>query len=98
MNPIPLPSHAHYELLLQLLERRTLRATDSEPAVQEQIQQLIMTIRKAFAQQKHLEDICQQTRIVIEYSWSIHGVETGAETGAESSVENSISLPPQLSP
>ena len=94
MNPIPLPSHAHYELLLQLLERRTLRATDSEPAVQEQIQQLIMTIRKAFAQQKHLEDICQQTRLVIEYSWSIHGV----ETGAESSVENSISLPPQLSP
>jgi len=76
MNPIPLPSHAHYELLLQLLERRTLRASDREPALQDQIQQLIITLRKAFAQQKQIEDICQQTRIAIEYSWSIHHQES----------------------
>jgi hypothetical protein len=72
MKPIPLPSHAHYELLLQLLERRTLRASDREPALQGQVQQLIITLRKAFAQQKQIEDICEQTRIAIEYSWSIH--------------------------
>jgi hypothetical protein len=83
MNPIPLPSHAHYELLLQLLERQTLRATDPEPALHDQIQQLIITLRKAFAQQKQIETICQQTRIAIEYSWSIH------------SGENPVSLPPQ---
>jgi alpha-D-ribose 1-methylphosphonate 5-phosphate C-P lyase len=27
------------------------------------------------AQQKQIEDICEQTRIAIEYSWSIHHLE-----------------------
>ena len=83
MKPIPLPSHAHYELLLQLLERRTLRASDREPALQGQVQQLIITLRKAFAQQKQIEDICEQTRIAIEYSWSIHHLENPVNPSAQ---------------
>ena len=75
MKPIPLPSPVHYELLLQLLERQSLRATDCEPALQEQVQQLIVTLRKAFAKQKQIEDICEQTRIPVEYSWSMHSME-----------------------
>jgi hypothetical protein len=72
MKPIPLPSQVHYELLLQLLERQSLRAADREPALQEQIQQLIVILRKAFAKQKQIEDICRQTRIPFEYHWSMH--------------------------
>ena len=31
MGLIPLPSHVHYELLLQLLERQTLRLWNPRP-------------------------------------------------------------------
>jgi hypothetical protein len=50
-----------------------MRAADREPALQEQIQQLIVILRKAFAKQKHIEDICRQTRVPFEYNWSMHG-------------------------
>lgn len=72
MNPIPLPSHIHYELLLQLLEQQTLYAVSQQPDRREQVNQLIITLRKAFAQQKQLEARCQQTNVEIEYRWSIH--------------------------
>ena len=72
MEPIPLPSQIHYELLLQLLERQTLLATEQKPALREKVQQLIITLRKALAQQKQLETICEQTRLPFEYRWSIN--------------------------
>ncbi len=72
MEPLPLPSHIHYELLLQLLERQTLAATFSNPALREQTQQLIITLRKALAQQKQIEALCQQTNYPIEYRWSLN--------------------------
>lgn len=72
MEPIPLPSHVHYELLLQLLERQTLRAVDPKPALREPVQQLIVILRKALAQQKHLEAICQETHLSFEYHWSLN--------------------------
>ena len=71
-DPIPLPSRTHYELLLQLLERKTLRATDVEPVIQDKIQDLIVTLRKAFAQQKQIEAICQQKCLAVEHHWSMH--------------------------
>lgn len=74
MKSIPLPSHVHYELLLQLLERKTLAAVDQQPALREQVQQVIISLRKAFAQQKHLEDICQQTQVPFESRWSLNSV------------------------
>lgn len=72
MNPIPLPSHIHYELLLQLLERQTLGAVNQQPDCREQVNQIIITLRKALAQQKQLEASCLQTNVEIEYRWSIH--------------------------
>jgi hypothetical protein len=72
MEPLPLPSHVHYELLLQLLERKTLFAANQNPVVREQVQQLIVTLRKALAQQKQLEAICQQTYLSFEYRWSLN--------------------------
>lgn len=72
MEPLPLPSHVHYELLLQLLERKTLLAANQNPIVREQVQQLIATLRKALAQQKQLEAICQQTHLAFEYRWSLN--------------------------
>ncbi|ACK67453.1 conserved hypothetical protein [Rippkaea orientalis PCC 8801] len=75
MNPLPLPSLVHYELLLQLLERKSLTMTYEQPALQEQVQQLIVTLRKAKAQQKQLEAICEQTKIPFEHYWSLNSID-----------------------
>lgn len=74
MEPLPLPSHVHYELLLQLLERQTSQVADYNPTLQEPVKQLIITLRKALAQQKQLEALCQQTHYPIEYRWSLNSV------------------------
>lgn len=83
MKPIPLPSLVHYELLLQLLERKTLIAVDQQPAIREQVQQLIISLRKALAQQKQLETVCQQTHIPIEYRWSLNSINVKPEEISE---------------
>jgi hypothetical protein len=72
MEQIPLPSHIHYELLLQLLERQTSFAANQNQAAREQVQQLIATLRKALAQQKQLETYCDRTNIPYEYRWSLN--------------------------
>ncbi|MGB3240768.1 MAG: DUF5340 family protein [Geitlerinemataceae cyanobacterium] len=73
MNPVPLPSHIHYELLLQLLERQTLRAVSQQPDRLVLVdRRLIITLRKTFAQLKQLEARCQQTNVEIEDRGSIH--------------------------
>jgi hypothetical protein len=75
MEPIPLPSHIHYELLLQLLERQTMFAVGQHPHQREQVQQLIITLRKALSQQKHLEEECDRMKMAIEYRWSLNQVD-----------------------
>ncbi|GBF80349.1 DUF5340 domain-containing protein [Aphanothece sacrum] len=81
MNPLPLPSLVHYELLLQLLERKTLSIAYEKPALQDQVQQLIVSLRKARAQQKQLEAICQQTHIPVEHHWSLNSIDANSESG-----------------
>lgn len=76
MEPIPLPSHIHYELLLQLLERQTSQAVRQHPRQQDQLHELIVTLRKALSQQKYLEQSCQQAQIPIDFRWSLN--ENGA--------------------
>ncbi|OUC15708.1 MAG: hypothetical protein B0A82_05420 [Alkalinema sp. CACIAM 70d] len=79
MEPISLPSHVHYELLLQLLERQTLFEVGQTCGLgqrshqRDQVQQLISTLRKALAQQKQLEDELHRLHIPIEYRWSLNG-------------------------
>jgi hypothetical protein len=82
MEPIPLPSYVHYELLLQLLERQTSFAASQKPAVREQVHQLISTLRKALAQQKQLEQACERANLPVEYRWSLNnnGFESGVST------------------
>ncbi|HAC64468.1 MAG TPA: hypothetical protein DCF68_13245 [Cyanothece sp. UBA12306] len=75
MNHLPLPSLVHYELLLQLLERKSLVMTYEQPALYKQIQQLIVTLRKAKAQQKQLEAICEQIDIPFEHHWSLNSID-----------------------
>lgn len=72
MEPIPLPSHIHYELLLQLLERQTMVALDKQPIQREQVHELIITLRKALSQQKQLEEGCKRVNLPIEYRWSLN--------------------------
>lgn len=74
MEPIPLPSHVHYELLLQLLERQTSFAVSQTPAVREQVHELVSTLRKALVQQKQIEKTCERENLAIEYRWSLNSL------------------------
>lgn len=75
MEPIPLPSHVHYELLLQLLERQTMFAVKQRSLQSDQVHELISTLRKALSQQKRLEENCQRANQPIEYRWSLNNLE-----------------------
>ena len=74
MTPIPVPAHIHYELLLQVLEQQTAIALydqrDQFPDYQRQLQELVATLRKALAQQKRLEAICDHKNLTVDYRWS----------------------------
>jgi Family of unknown function (DUF5340) len=73
VDRIPIPSHIHYELLLQLLERQTLPAiAQSDRASREQIQSAIVMLRKALALQKQFESFCEQQSIPTSYRWSLN--------------------------
>jgi Family of unknown function (DUF5340) len=72
MEPIPLPSHVHYELLLQLLERQTMQAVNGRSPQREQVHELISTLRKALSQQKNLEESCDRSKIPVDYRWSMN--------------------------
>lgn len=67
---LPLPSHIHYELLLQLLEQQTMAAAYQNPQLRIQVQELIITLRKAMSQQRQLEATCRQAKIDYEFQWS----------------------------
>ena len=69
-SSIPLPSHIHYELLLQLLEQQTMASVYQNPHLRSQIQELIITLRKALSQQRQIEQMCRQIDIPLEYQWS----------------------------
>ncbi len=86
MEPIPLPSYIHYELLLQLLERQTIFAATGKPAVQEQVHQLIITLRKALAQQKQLEESCKRYQLPVEYRWSLNRLNPESDSPEAASV------------
>jgi hypothetical protein len=58
-----------------MLERQTTLASDRRPVVQDQVHQLIVTLRKALSQQKHLEELCARHQIPVEYRWSLNKTE-----------------------
>lgn len=84
MEPIPLPSPIHYELLLQMLERHTLYALNQHSPEREQVQQLIITLRKAQSQQKQLEATCQIDNLPVEHRWSLNEVSATKAPSANS--------------
>lgn len=79
MEQIALPSLVHYELLLQLLERETLPSVEHNPVLREQVQHIIVSLRKALAQQRQLETLCEQADIAYEHRWSLNSVNGIAE-------------------
>lgn len=93
MAPIPLPSHVHYELLLQLLERQTMFAVGQNSPQRDQVRQLIATLRKAFAQQKRLEESCQHENLAIEYRWSLNEA-TGGVPNLSGGGDGNLNPPP----
>ncbi|MGB3615541.1 MAG: DUF5340 domain-containing protein [Elainellaceae cyanobacterium] len=72
MKTIPLPSHVHYEALLQLLEQRTLQALDHSSPQREQVLEIIITLRKAMSLQKRLEEACDREKLAVEHRWSLN--------------------------
>jgi hypothetical protein len=46
MEKIPVPSRIHYELLLQLLEKKTIVAVDYNTKESQKVQELIVAVRK----------------------------------------------------
>lgn len=72
MDHIPLPSYIHYELLLQLLERQTALAVGNQSHLREQLNELIITLRKARSQQKYLEESCHRANLEVEFCWSLN--------------------------
>jgi Family of unknown function (DUF5340) len=73
VSKIQLPSLIHYELVLQILEKQTLPASDDQdPQVRQQVQQLIVTMRKAISQQRLLEKDCQHRHIEVEHHWGLN--------------------------
>ncbi len=72
MDSLPLPSHIHYESLLQILEQQTLFAVGNTSPQRQQVQELIATLRKALSQQKQLEQSCDRSQIPIDYRWSLN--------------------------
>ncbi|HLO50253.1 MAG TPA: DUF5340 domain-containing protein [Kamptonema sp.] len=87
MDQIPLPSPIHYELLLQLLERKTSLAVSQKSPQQEQVQQLIVTLRKAVALQKQLEESCKRSNLPVEYLWSLNEIKSESVDG-EAKIKN----------
>ncbi len=71
-KPIPLPSHIHYELLMQLLERQTLPVAYGDPQLRSQISELIIILRKALSQQRQLEEECRRVHLTVDYRWSLN--------------------------
>lgn len=67
---LPLPSHIHYELLLQLLEQQTMAVAYQNAQFRQPVQELIITLRKALSQQRQLEQLLKQSAIGVEYQWS----------------------------
>ncbi|QQE65753.1 hypothetical protein GFS31_24420 [Leptolyngbya sp. BL0902] len=67
---VPLPSHIHYELLLQLLEQQTMATVYQSPQLRRQTQELIITLRKALSQQRQIEETCKLSNVAVEYQWS----------------------------
>lgn len=72
MPLIPLPSHVHYELLLQLLERQTLHSLGPTSPQYEQVREVIINLRKALVQQKQLEEHFTRAGLQIEHRWSLN--------------------------
>lgn len=72
MDSLPLPSHIHYESLLQILEQQTLFSVNNTSPQRQQVQELIATLRKALSQQKQLEQSCDRAQIPIDYRWSLN--------------------------
>jgi Family of unknown function (DUF5340) len=73
VNKLHLPSLIHYELVLQILEKQTLPGSDEQdPAIRQQVQQLIVTMRKAIAQQRLLAEDCDRRHIAVEQTWGLN--------------------------
>lgn len=72
VNILQLPAPIHYELVLQILERQTLPDSDQDPVVRQQVQQLIVTMRKALSQQKILEEECRRRQLPVEHQWGLN--------------------------
>lgn len=93
MDPVALPSHIHYEVILQVLERETSATIPSGSPEQRSLQELTATLRRAFALQKHLEAACQERQWPVDYRWTVT-----PRAGATPTPEAAAEISPEISP
>ncbi|NJK35805.1 MAG: DUF5340 domain-containing protein [Oscillatoriales cyanobacterium SM2_2_1] len=96
MDPLPVPSHIHYELLLQLLERQTMPVLQSltengrQGAAWRQsrecIHGAIISLRKALVLQKQCEEFFESQGVPVSYRWSLN--ETGVDEETLGKIED----------
>ncbi len=68
---VPVPAPILYETLLKILEKETLdKIGRDDPKSFDQVQEVIRALRKAFAQQKQLEDQWANQGYVVDHRWS----------------------------
>ncbi|KKJ01065.1 DUF5340 domain-containing protein [Prochlorothrix hollandica] len=72
--PVPLPSTIHYEVPLRILEQKTMKAIPIRGSQQQLVHELMVTLRKAVAQQKRLEETFEQAGLPIEHHWSVETI------------------------
>lgn len=60
-------------------------------AQKEELRSLIRTLRKAFSQQKNLEESCQRSHLGVDYHWSLNTAvyDQSAPTAASSTTAQS---------
>lgn len=70
-SPVPVPSHIHYESLLQILEQVSLPSLPPSSAAYQQLHTAVIHLRKALRLQKQFEEEWQLNGGRVEYQWSV---------------------------
>jgi hypothetical protein len=71
-STVPVPSHIHYESLLQILEQTSLTSLPPSSPAYQQLHAAVIHLRKALRLQKQFEEEWQLTGGTVDYQWSVN--------------------------
>ncbi len=71
-STVPVPSHIHYESLLQILEQVSLPSLPPSSEAYQQLHAAVIHLRKALRLQKQFEEAWQLSGGHVDYHWSVN--------------------------